>query len=1594
MRRSLRTSARLATAAGLLLAAGGPLTGDSPVRDLGETYHAPRSGEPWRAVRDDRTGRKWFVSPTGETAESAAEIAEREDTALTPLERTVESELLRDAADTSRAQETADVTFVLRRQPAHEAGMQARAAYGPLLAAPLARAREVVSRLATRRADPAHADPAEDLRLLTPEERATIAGSREETLSLLARMRREVCDRATSECAADQAPLVAWLGGQPGARVIATSWVLSTVTARVPLGLVVRAAESFPEVRRVERVRTVQADLNVSVPTVSASSWWNAGYSGSSATKVAVLDTGMDTSHPALTTVSNSSVHLSSGSQSFSFNDNANSTDDLVGHGTHVGGIVASNDTTDTGVAPGASLMNAKCGYRTSSGGGSLAYPDIYAAGDWAVTNGASAMNGSFGGQTSPANGTDSGSLYFDAIVYDLAIPVALSAGNSGSGSGTVGAPGLAFNVVTTGNFDDNGTSSLSDDAIVSSSSRGPTSDGRRKPDLAAPGENITSCSATWEGNGPDFVSLSGTSMASPHVAGSFALLLDAAATWAPEGLKALLLTTARNTSPAPTSPDDNWGWGGLALGAAYTARASVAEGSLTASGPSYQLYRLGSLASNGRVTLAWNRHVMSNGSSAPSSASSLVDLDLYLFDESSGLSAGQSTSSVNPVEQLKASSAVSSPILKVKRAGNFPSGVTTESFAIASETTTSATALVPPKLDCAFSQTPPSPVGAGATFTVVVTVTNRGDLVATVPTVHLAVPTGYSVAQTGGDVQTLDIAQGANRTAAFDVTAPSSGSGTKTFTASATCTAWGESFSGTAASATQSLDAEAPTGSVLIDAGALYATSRTVALAMTAADTGGTGLDAVRLRDAAGAWGLWGPFAASASFGLEDADGLRTVQMQVRDGVGNTTTVSDTISLDRAAPSGAVIFGDGSAATTATSLTVSYAATDAVSGVAAQRVSDDGTTFGNWEPYGTTHTATLGTGEGTTMRSAQFRDNAGNVSSTVSGRVWRDFTVPTGSIVIDGGAPMTNDRNVTLDFTASDNVSGVAFLRITTDGVSWTPWLAYTARIGSYLAFPDALNTISVQFRDGAGNVSATYSDSIVADATGPSGSIAIDGGAAYTGSSLVTLTLSASDALSGVDGMRLRDEGGAWGAWLTYATSGSWTLPSGEGARTVHVQYRDGSGNLSDDVAATIAVDKSGPSAAVVIHGGMRAVNHTDVSLDLSSQDSGSGLAGVRVRNQGGSWSDWTAVTPSLPLVLAGGEGTRVVEAQFRDSVGNLSAVATASILLDLTPPTGSLALNAGAAVVLPWETLDAEPAFDDGALGSGVVSEEFSDDGGASWTETVEAGATPLDRPPQVAEGPAEILVRFRDAAGNVSAPAAATAFLVAAPSQALESAKKLTGTLAAGGDIDAFTVELLDGDVLSIRTTAKSLRRSGSFGVELDVYDPAHAKVVDGRWPAGAKKPGVAKYTAHAPGTYVVLVRAVGDDAGAGGIYTLSQTVARPKSMTRVRGVAVPPAGGAGDVMVLRFQGTQGGFLSGTLKVPGDTLYDLAGPDGSVAAFVARGKRGTAKLAAIPLTGGTGAYELRVTSFAQVTCSLTLVPMKRVARANEVPPAGQR
>lgn len=225
------------------------------------------------------------------------------------------------------------------------------------------------------------------------------------------------------------------------------------------------------------------------VDRIDAEKVWPSGNTADPV-KVGVIDTGIDVRHPDLQ--DNIKGGMSAVGYTLSYNDDN-------GHGTHVAGIIAAADNTIgvIGAGPNIDLYAIKVLDRRGSG----YLSDIIEGLDWAIANGIQVVNMSLGASVDVQS-------FHDAVIRAKAagITQVAAAGNSG---GAVGYPAAYPEVIAVSAADINNN-------LASWSSRGP------EVDLAAPGVNIYS---TYKGS--IYATLSGTSMAAPHAAGTAALVLN-----------------------------------------------------------------------------------------------------------------------------------------------------------------------------------------------------------------------------------------------------------------------------------------------------------------------------------------------------------------------------------------------------------------------------------------------------------------------------------------------------------------------------------------------------------------------------------------------------------------------------------------------------------------------------------------------------------------------------------------------------------------------------------------------------------------------------------------------------------------------------------------------------------------------------------------------------------------------------------------------------------------------------------------------------------------------------------------------------------
>jgi subtilisin family serine protease len=320
----------------------------------------------------------------------------------------------------------------------------------------------------------------------------------------------------------------------------------------------------FAGIHRIYLDEQVTVALADSVPQIGAPLAWAAGYDGTGV-KVAVLDTGVDETHPDLA----GKVVLR---QNFTTEGAPDDTHDGFGHGTHVADIVAGSGAASgglrKGVAPGAQLLMGKVVDSTGNGLESQAIAGM----EWAAANGADVISMSL--QYGITGGEGLVSQAANRLTTDDGVLFTVAAGNFGAAQ-TVSDPGAASLALTVGAV-------TKQDVLAGFSSRGPLLNNYGlKPDLTAPGVDIIAARAAGTALGPVvddvYVMLSGTSMATPHVAGAAAILKQEYPSFTPAQLKAALTST---TKPGPYTVYEQ-GTGRVDVGRAYSQKVYQDGGSL-----------------------------------------------------------------------------------------------------------------------------------------------------------------------------------------------------------------------------------------------------------------------------------------------------------------------------------------------------------------------------------------------------------------------------------------------------------------------------------------------------------------------------------------------------------------------------------------------------------------------------------------------------------------------------------------------------------------------------------------------------------------------------------------------------------------------------------------------------------------------------------------------------------------------------------------------------------------------------------------------------------------------------------------------------
>ena len=1020
-------------------------------------------------------------------------------------------------------------------------------------------------------------------------------------------------------------------------------------------------------------------------------------------------------------------------------------------HSAATAGMVASTHTTYHGIASGVSLYSANApGYDDAL---------LATAMDWSVSQGVNVINNSWGGNSGTTN-LNVHDRHLDYIVKNSWRTVVVAAGNEadscGSGTARVDSPARAYNVISVGNYMDNNTIDWSGDAMDACSSYVNPSTGVEKPELSAVGSSITSTTEV----SPWIAAVgSGTSYAAPMVSGISALIMErdnGFFLW-PKSLKSLLMATALHNIEGNTRLSDIDGAGGVDMAAAFHGADTYSTQGYNTSPTSFPVNKSFYVTSGEtvRVAIAWDSTPASSGSSYDPDTL-MADLDLLVYDPS-GAFVDSSASYNNSFEIVEFTAGAT---------GNYTARISVFRFDGTQEYVGMAWwtghrnliayspgtwGSVPVSRDYyrvtpgssywhVFSTRSPadgdydislyqnsafgnpsahallaySAMGAPVDFVLIDN--NHAPLVSYYPEVNIWTTGGSYAAEWAGYAATFDGTYGPY-----------------TMTPSSVVRVWDNSVT----AGTRKYFVIRPTSG-----------NANLGLSLYASNAANSSTYYQRRSQSvanANSYGAGGAESLNYLPGASDWMGV------VAYNNGSTVDTPFYLYVDTSAPTGSFSINNGANYTNTTAVTLNMAGDDGQTGLFQMRYSLDlGSTWSAWEAYASARSVTLSTGDGTKTVYVQFMNNAGMASATLSDTIILDTVLPTGAMTINSGATYTTSANVTLTLSATDDRSNVTQMHLGNVGGYWEPWEAYATSKAWTSIGGDGTKTVAVQYMDGAENISAQINDSIILDTVAPTGTISVNGGAAYTASASVTLTLSASDVTSDMYQMRLSNNGSTWNAWEAYATSKPWTLPAGDGTKTVYVQYKDNAGLASGSFTDAIVLDTTGPTGSVSIEGGAAFVNHTSVNLTLSATDAGSGMGQMRFSvDSGATWSTWEAYATSKSVTLPTGDGTKTVQAQFRDALNNLSAVYSDTIVLDTVLPTGTITINSGAAYSNSATVTLTLSATDDR---SGVYQMRFGNAGG-SWSAW-EANGTSKAWVLNPGDGAQTIYVQFRDNALNIS------------------------------------------------------------------------------------------------------------------------------------------------------------------------------------------------------------------------------------------------
>ncbi len=258
------------------------------------------------------------------------------------------------------------------------------------------------------------------------------------------------------------------------------------------------------------------------------------------------------------------------------------------------------------------------------------------------------------------------------------------------------------------------------------------------------------------------------------------------------------------------------------------------------------------------------------------------------------------------------------------------------------------------------------------------------------------------------------------------------------------------------------------------------------------------------------------------------------------------------------------------------------------------------------------------------------------------------DVTPPFTTISLDGvlGEAGWFTSNVTVTLSATDDYQ-IGTTEYSFDNTTWIPYST------PFNISDEGHLTIYYKSTDQTGNEETPKAVVADIDKTPPTGIVLVNDDDAYTTSETITLNLTSADATSGVHQVRVSNDG-VWDTeeWEPLASTKDWTLTTGDGQKTVYVQYVDEAGWTSTSSSDTIILDTTAPAVIITSPGFGYEIKTSTVRITWTCSDESSGTSYCEIKLDDDSWINVGADT--VYTFSEVGDGTHTVDVKAYDRAG----------------------------------------------------------------------------------------------------------------------------------------------------------------------------------------------------------------------------------------------------------------------------------------------------------------------------------------------------